>query len=402
MNAVDDIQNLLTDMESNRRGRRLTHQQSYLDLYYQAHDQIIPAFAEIDRLIIGDTAQCARVARLEKQLNDISFFWSSLRLDESGYDTNEINRITLEEKNQVYEIRSTIREILKVENLRQLQGENDNNKTISFMSWSLPFGTIILQAIILSLIFLVIEELLKRKKAEAGLRTIIEKEQQLNELKSRFISMASHEFRTPLSSILASTFLAAKYKTTEEQYKREKHYERIKSGVHNLNEILEDMLSIEQLEIGKVKVRPVFFDLEEFIEAMVEDLQSILKPGQRIEYKHKGQSKVYLDTSLLKHILINLLSNAVKFSNDNDIITLFTELNDRHVEISVKDNGIGISKQDQEHLFERFHRGANAFNIEGTGLGLHIVVKYTQLMDGNIKCKSEESVGTEFLLSFPQ
>ncbi len=402
MNATDDIQTLVSKMESYRRGLRSTHQKAYLDLYYQEQAKMASAISDLSKLVVKDPVQDYRVAALDKYINGIIYFWSKLRLDESRYDSTEIAAITIEEQNQVNSIGIIIKDIIKAEDIIRSQSEADNNKLIRILSWISPAGTILVQAFISILIYLVIIEFQKRKKAEQGLYQTIEKEKQLNELKSRFVSMASHEFRTPLASILASTYLAAKYKTTEQEPNRAKHYERITSAVHNLTEILEDLLSVDKLEVGKVQVNIQELNIQDQVTTLINDFQTILKPGQKITYEHNGPSNAMLDNSFIKHILTNLLSNAIKFSKEGTVIGVQSYHSGKQLMISVKDSGIGIPKSDLEHLFDRFHRGSNASNFEGTGLGLHIVYKYTKLMGGKVKCTSEEGIGTEFVLTFPQ
>ena len=229
---------------------------------------------------------------------------------------------------------------------------------------------------------------------------ILNKEQELGELKSKFISIASHEFRTPLSTILSSIYLINKYQTAEEQPKREKHIHRIISSVNMLTDILNDFLSLSKMEEGKMQVRISEINVKELVEDMSEDIQTILKPGQTIKYEHHGNEIGFLDPSLLKHILLNLLSNAIKFSHDDGSIEIYTFINIRDVELVVKDYGIGISMEEQKHLFERFFRAGNAMHIQGSGLGLHIVGRYVELMNGNIKCISELDKGTEFKVTF--
>jgi len=124
-----------------------------------------------------------------------------------------------------------------------------------------------------------------------------------------------------------------------------------------------------------------------------------LKNEQQIEYEHSGEDEVYIDPSMLKHIIMNLVSNASKFSPNNSTIEIKSSCTP-HITISVKDNGIGISNEDQAHLMERFFRGANAGNIQGTGLGLHIVSRYAELMNGKVACYSELDKGTEFVVNF--
>lgn len=238
------------------------------------------------------------------------------------------------------------------------------------------------------------------KEKDIQLRAALEKEKELSELKSRFVSLASHEFRTPLSTILSSAYLISKYHNVEDQSKREKHIERIASSVNGLTEILNDFLSVGKIEEGKIQVRFIGFDLKAMVYSLINEMNTIVKSGQRISYEHSGVSVTTLDPSLLRHIVTNLLSNAIKFSPENGIINVETSIQNNKITILVKDNGIGIPEKDIEHLFERFFRSENAINIQGTGLGLHIVKKYVELMNGNIRCESKVNEGTEFVINF--
>jgi PAS domain S-box-containing protein len=233
-----------------------------------------------------------------------------------------------------------------------------------------------------------------------SLTEALEKEKELNELKSRFVSMASHEFRTPLSTILSSAYLVTKYVETEEQPKRDKHIQRIVSSVNTLNDILNDFLSVGKIEEGKIQLRFSETNIEELITIISNELRTILKPNQQIFYKNSGKKSFMVDPTLLKHIVMNLVSNAIKFSPENSPIHINTVISDTDFTLSVKDSGLGISKEDQHHLFERFFRGTNVTNIQGTGLGLHIVAKYAELMNGKVTCKSELDEGTEFIINF--
>jgi PAS domain S-box-containing protein len=242
-----------------------------------------------------------------------------------------------------------------------------------------------------------IEEL-ERTKEE--LHKALEKERELGELKSRFVSMASHEFRTPLATVLSSLSLVAKYGEQGDKEKQSKHMARIKQSITNLTDILNDMLSISKLEEGAISVSKENFDVREFITEMIAEMKGICKPGQNLDYKHNGEVNVNLDKKIMRHILFNLISNAIKFSPENKPIEVNSELKGDKIAFTVKDNGIGISKEDQKHLFERFFRGENATNIQGTGLGLNIVAKYVEIMDGTIECVSELEKGTSFIVTF--
>lgn len=238
-------------------------------------------------------------------------------------------------------------------------------------------------------------ELTKNEIAKA-----LSKEKELSDLKSRFVSMASHEFRTPLSTILSSASLLAKYTEGIEQEKRDKHIQRIKSSVNNLTDILNEFLSIGKIEDGKLTANHTDFNLKEMITVLSTEMQAIAKPGQLISSGYSGKETVHLDPTLLRNVIINLLSNAIKFSPEGGSIVLTVNVKDPAIMLSIKDTGLGISAEDQGHLFERFFRGANVTNIQGTGLGLHIVSKYIELMDGQIEFISELEKGTEFIIKF--
>ncbi|ANH80839.1 hypothetical protein A8C56_07460 [Niabella ginsenosidivorans] len=240
----------------------------------------------------------------------------------------------------------------------------------------------------------------KRKKAETDLRIALEKEKELGELKSRFVSMASHEFRTPLSTILSSAYLVSKYKEKEDHPKREKHVQRIISSVNMLTDILNDFLSVGKIEEGKIQMRCRPFDIVQHLQQIISELSGLLKKGQQVHYEHDDSCLVELDPSLMKHIIMNLLTNAIKFSPEDTTIELRSKLTKGSLILTVADKGIGIPEEDQQHLFERFFRGSNAANIQGTGLGLHIVSKYAELMGGTISCKSRLDAGTVFELGF--
>ncbi len=228
----------------------------------------------------------------------------------------------------------------------------------------------------------------------------LSKEKDLSDLKSRFVSMASHEFRTPLSTILSSASLVAKYTEAEEQEKRDKHIQRIKSSVTNLTGLLNEFLSIGKIEDGKILANNCDFNIKELITALCTEMEALAKSGQQIIYQHTGNESIFLDPSLLRNVITNLLSNAIKFAPEGGIIEVQSAVSKKDIVLTIKDSGMGIPPEDQEHLFERFFRGANVTNIQGTGLGLHIVGKYIELMDGKIEFTSQLEKGTEFIITF--
>jgi PAS domain S-box-containing protein len=249
---------------------------------------------------------------------------------------------------------------------------------------------------------IILKEALQRlEQSQAELSEALDKERQLNEIKSRFVSMASHEFRTPLSAVLSSASLISKYTSTEQQPNRDKHINRIKESVKHLNDLLEDFLSLGKLDEGKVGAEFAVFNLPEVVNDTIDDLKGLLKEGQHIDYMYIGESIVESDKKLLKNILINLISNAVKFSNPDATINVKSVVDNENARISVQDKGIGISEEDQRHLFTSFFRGKNALNIQGTGLGLHIVKRYSDLLGGALHLQSQLHKGTTITLTFP-
>ena len=251
---------------------------------------------------------------------------------------------------------------------------------------------------------LVIEKnVTKQKKNEREVKIALEKEKELNELKSRFVSMASHEFRTPLSTILSSVSLIDKYPKTEQQENRKKHVTRIKSSVHNLIGILNDFLSLDKLEEGKTVLNTSKFELASFCASIVEEIQPLTKVGQKIILKQElKETNIVTDQHLLRNILNNLLSNAIKYSPENKEIFIRIKDDPNNFLIEIEDFGIGIPDKDKSHMFERFFRAKNAVNLQGTGLGLNIVKKYIELTGGKITFSSEENVGTIFKIIFPK
>jgi PAS domain S-box-containing protein len=245
------------------------------------------------------------------------------------------------------------------------------------------------------------ETLSQLELSKEELSQALEKEKELGDLKSRFVSMASHEFRTPLSTIMSSASLIGKYTTTEQQENRDKHVQRIKEQIKHLSDMLEDLLSLGKLEEGVVKVHPEVFDIQQWFGEMDTEIRPLLKKGQQIKWNHTGPDRVHSDRKLLRFVLLNLFSNAIKFSDEESEIKIDSILHDSKWYLTVTDAGLGIPAQDIERLFERFHRATNVSNIQGTGLGLHIVKRYVDLLAGDISVKSELQKGTSICMVIP-
>lgn len=244
------------------------------------------------------------------------------------------------------------------------------------------------------------EALQKLEQSQQDLSEALDKERQLNEIKSRFVSMASHEFRTPLSTILSSATLVSKYPSSDEFEKREKHIRRIRDSVNHMNELLEDFLSLGKLEEGKVTINPATFSLKDFTEDIVDEMKAHVKPGQQIILNCSGKPGFVTDKRMLKNIILNLLSNAIKFSPENKSIHFDSKNSEDQLVIQIKDEGLGVPEDDKPFLFSTFFRAKNVSNIQGTGLGLPIAKRYTNLLKGDISFISEPG-NTVFTIYLP-
>jgi PAS domain S-box-containing protein len=249
---------------------------------------------------------------------------------------------------------------------------------------------------------IILKEALQRlEESQHELSQALDKERQLNEIKGRFVSMASHEFRTPLSTVLSSASLIEKYSGSDDQDKRTRHIDKIKNSVKHLNNLLEDFLSLGKLDEGKIGTHLHEFDLEELMRDSMEEMNAQLKAGQKFIFNSRGPRLITSDKNLIRNVLFNLLSNAIKFSEPSTSIHINSKLNGDGAIISIRDEGVGISEEDKAHLFSSFFRGRNAVNIQGTGLGLHIVKRYLDLLGGSIKLESSLGEGTNITFSIP-
>ncbi len=246
------------------------------------------------------------------------------------------------------------------------------------------------------------QQILVRKKAEEEAGKALEKERELNELKSKFVSIASHEFRTPLSAILSSTSLIKQYRERGELNKVDKHIDRVKSSVNHLSSILNDFLSLGKLEEGRNEINEENISLHSFFDEIKEEMKPVLKETQQLIIDLKQPEKdFYTDPKVLRSVLFNLISNASKYSDSGKKIYLIVFCTEDHLTIEVQDEGIGIPQSEVKHIFDRFFRASNASNIQGTGLGLNIVKRYLDLLKGTITFKSEEGKGSIFTITLP-
>ncbi|MBD2756519.1 PAS domain S-box protein [Spirosoma sp. BT704] len=248
-------------------------------------------------------------------------------------------------------------------------------------------------------------------QAKDELTKALTAEQQLGELKSRFVSIASHEFRTPLTVVQTSATLIEKYLALNQPDNCQTHLDHIRASTRHLNDILEEFLSVGQIEAGKIEAHPVSVDVAKLLGVTVADMQGILKRDQRVEMTLSGSETArpdhvwpghaWLDPSLFRKIILNLLTNAIKYSGPGSVVSIQGTTTDRLLTLIVQDQGVGIPPDDQPHLFERFFRASNVTNMAGTGLGLHIVGQYVALMGGQISLQSVLDQGTTVTLTLP-
>ena len=246
------------------------------------------------------------------------------------------------------------------------------------------------------------EEVRERKKAEEEVRKAFERERELNELKSKFVSIASHEFRTPLSAILSSASLINQYQGKGEFEKIVKHVNRIKSSVNHLTSILNDFLSLGKLEEGKIEVNYEDIHVHDFLNEVREEILETLRPNQKIIINEPlPVIRIRSDVRILRNIMFNLISNASKYSDAGKNIYIDTSRRADNIIFDIVDHGIGIPEEDFKHMFDRFFRASNAADTQGTGLGLNIVKRYVELLNGSVTFISRYGEGSTFSIKLP-
>lgn len=226
-------------------------------------------------------------------------------------------------------------------------------------------------------------------------------QKELNELKSRIITMASHEFRTPLAIIQSSISLITKYAETGDKESQLKHIQRIKTVISQLTDLIEETLSLNNLDEKKIKLLSEKINVPVFISELIKGIPQTKEMQRIINYNHSGLEEIMCDKNSLKEVLLILTSNALKFSNGSPEVKITTHTTPENFVLKVEDNGIGISEKDQLHLFERFFRGENALNIQGTGLGLYIIARYIELLKGSVDVVSSLNKGSAFTVKIP-
>ncbi len=245
-------------------------------------------------------------------------------------------------------------------------------------------------------------DITERKRAEEELRKMLEKERELSDLKTRFVSMASHEFRTPLTTIVSSTEILERYFDRLGADQKAKHFQRVRAASQHMTQLLDEVLLLGRAEADQLQFRPEQLDILALAQEVLEAVQLSASPGIHFETSFEClQPWLWLDEKLMRHILTNLLSNAVKYSPQGGTVRFTLASDGEELLICVQDEGIGIPPKDLEHLFEPFHRGENVGTIQGTGLGLAITKRAVDLHQGTIACESVVGAGTTFTIRIP-
>ncbi|BAY30292.1 Chase sensor signal transduction histidine kinase [Nostoc carneum NIES-2107] len=401
MKSLIDIFATLTDAEAGRRGYILFGEQSELKRYEQAMQSLDTKVNNLQQQLADDTSQQQQLMKLKVLISQrVELSQQSLKLQELGKSTvalqaTKINQTRGEIRQTLAQLQAREEQLLEI-SVKHSQQNIHNRMLIEFL------GTVLSFAILLAVYALLYQQLVKRQQAEALQRTLAQ-EKELSELKLRFFSMVSHEFRTPLSIILGSAQLLAQSNQQWTEEKKVKNLHRIQSSARSMNQLLTDILTLTRAEAGKLEFNPELLDLEAFCLNLIEDIQFCNQPQHPIKFITKNNcTHAQLDENLLYSILSNLLFNAIKYSPAEADILLILSCAADTIIFQVKDSGIGIPSEFQQHLFEPFHRAENVGKIIGTGLGLAVVKKCVELHQGEIYVESEVDVGSTFTVKIPQ
>lgn len=246
------------------------------------------------------------------------------------------------------------------------------------------------------------KELKRRIEIESKIKDALKKEREMNELKSKFLSLVSHEFKTPLSGILTSAILLEKYKLSNQQEKRDKHLKTITDKVQYLNNVLNDFISLEHIDSSNQNYKFTTFNLSKIINEVVYNANMLLKSGQRINTsQNTSDFVIHQDEKILELVLNNIMFNAIKYSSENTEIDLEISKKANNIIFKITDKGMGIPINDQKFIFNRYFRANNVLNIQGTGIGLNIVKSHLEKLGGTINFKSTENKGSEFIVELP-
>ncbi|MCK6500128.1 MAG: HAMP domain-containing histidine kinase, partial [Nitrospira sp.] len=248
----------------------------------------------------------------------------------------------------------------------------------------------------------VINDISERKRAEAEILRALQRERELGALKSNFVSMVSHEFRTPLSIIMSSAGILSNYFDRLQPSERKEHLDSIQRGIRRMADMMEEVLLLARLDADRLQFHPVPLDLKAFARIIVDEVLSATDRRCQVEIAFDAfPDRIQGDENLLRHVFTNLLTNAIKYSEPGSTVRFNVCFEKDHAVCRIQDRGIGIPKEDLGWLFQAFHRGANVGRRQGTGLGLVIVKRCLDIHGGTIHLETEVGVGTTVTVRFP-
>jgi K+-sensing histidine kinase KdpD len=403
LNTLTDFYASMTVAESGRRGYIISGNQQELERHQIAVDKMRSEMQSLQQQMSDNPIEQQRLARLNALVTQrLALFRQSIALYQTDQSAVQAQALITEQSVKLRtEIQSILTE-LKAEKERWLRiGVEQSRSSMHYRILIEFIGTVLSFAVISSVYLLLYHQWSQRQKFEVLQQTLAQ-EQELSDLKSRFFSMVSHEFRTPLSVILVSSQLLGEILQNLVDASHLKNLYRIQSSAKLMNQLLTDILTLSRAEAGKLEYKLELLDVESLCLNLVEDINFFSMKNHALKFIRKGSSvRVILDEKLLYSILSNLLLNAIKYSPNGGDIYLILSCEPEATLFQVKDKGIGIHPDDKRQIYEPFYRGQNVDNITGTGLGLAVVKKCLELHQGEITVESEVGVGTTFTVRIP-
>ncbi len=404
LNTLTELFVILLDAEAGRRGYILSGDTKELNRYYQSIEHLEPRLRELENWTAHQPAQKQKLVLLQSLIfQRLSLAQKSIVLYQQNPRARELqNNLLTQNQSLRLEIRQVITQMETDEKQRLDKWVKQSQTNIRYRQWIELLSTFLSFALLFGTFALIYRQLVKRQEAEARQR-VLAQENELSELKIRFFSLVSHEFRTPLSIILGSSQLLANGSQQWNEQKRLKNLQRIQSSARLMNCLLTDILTFTRAEAGKLEFNPDLVELESFCLNLIADFELVNGSEHPIKFVSQGHC-VYakLDEKLLHSILSNLLSNAIKYSPSGKPIHFVLSCEPTLIIFQLRDQGIGIPQESLSSLYEPFYRAENVGSIVGTGLGLAVVKKCVELHQGEISVQSELGVGTTFTVRIPQ
>ncbi|HEY9880376.1 MAG TPA: ATP-binding protein [Leptolyngbyaceae cyanobacterium] len=401
--SLTDFNAAMNIAESGRRGYIFTGKATELERHKAAVRSLSAELKQIEEQLSYDSSQQQQLNQLKTLLNQ------RLALFQQSIDLYQQDRSAITTQNSITDQSIRIREKIQI-TLARLKSKEQERLKISLESSQAnirqrflieQISTLLMIVVFCGAAFLLYQEQKRQQRVQA-LEQSLAQERELSDLKLRLFSMVSHEFRTPLSVILASSQLLSEILGTRVEPVALKNLSRIQMSAKLMNQLLTDILTVTRAEAGKLEYRPELLDVEAFCLNLLDDIQSSNSGEYSLKFTRQGRcGRIYLDEKLLYSILSNLLLNAVKYSPQESQVNLTLICESSIVLFEIQDQGIGILQEDQERIFDPFYRGRNVESISGSGLGLSVVRKCLELCGGSIELESQIGQGTRFTVSIP-